>query len=241
MAQKALTVDELEPDVQRIGRELVSAFPSPARHPLRTLDEKAMQLTSEDLELRAALFRLVDVTPACRSLDDLAAHLADYLEEVPERPPPLGAAMRMAHTKAVRSALGAAAAAGVRHMAHRFIIGESPREALSVIESQWRHGTASSVDLLAHRPALGDAEEGRPLGPAASITARTSSIRSSRVGTSATGSDSPVPRLSKRIRRENEPSRSKKRANGGDSHWSSKWVAKPRTRTGSSGPSQTTW
>jgi proline dehydrogenase len=148
VAREALTVDELEPEVQRIGRELVSAFPSPARHPLRTLDEKAMQLASEDLELRAALFRLVDVTPACRSLDDLAAHLADYLEEVPERPPPLGAAMRMAHTKAGRRALGAAAAAGVRHMAHRFIIGESPREAIAVIESQWRHGTASSVDLL---------------------------------------------------------------------------------------------
>ena len=56
--------------------------------------------------------------------------------------------MRMAHTKAGRTALGAAAAAGVRHMAHRFIIGQSPREALAVIESQWRSGIASSVDLL---------------------------------------------------------------------------------------------
>ena len=148
MARDALTVDELEPEVQRIGRELAAAFPSRGRHPLRTLDEKAMQLASDDLELRAALFRLVDVTPACRSLDDLAGHLADYLDEVPERPPPLGAAMRVAHTKAGRRALGAAAAAGVRHMAHRFIIGESPSEALAVIESQWRRGIASSVDLL---------------------------------------------------------------------------------------------
>ncbi len=148
MARDALTVGELEPEVQRIGRELAGAFPSRARHPLRTLDEKAMQLASDDLELRAALFRLVDVTPACRSLDDLAAHLAEYLEETPERPAPLGAAMRMAHTRAGRRALGAAAAAGVRHMAHRFIIGETPRDALPVIESQWRGGIATSVDLL---------------------------------------------------------------------------------------------
>jgi proline dehydrogenase len=148
VARDTLTVDELEPEVQRIGRELAAAFPSRARYPLRALDEKAMQLASDDLELRAALFRLVDVTPACRSLDDLAAHLTDYLEEVPDRPPPLGAAMRMAHTWPGRRALGAAAAAGVRHMAHRFIIGESPREALAVIESQWRSGIASSVDLL---------------------------------------------------------------------------------------------
>ena len=77
--------------------------------------------------------------------------------------------------------------------------------------------------------------------PAASMTARTSSMRSSRVGASVTGSDSPVPRLSKTIRRENELSRSKKRANGGASHWSSRWVAKPSTSTRSIGPSPTTW
>ena len=39
---------ELEAEVQRIGRELAASFPSPARHPLRSLDQKAMQLTSQD-------------------------------------------------------------------------------------------------------------------------------------------------------------------------------------------------
>lgn len=72
-----------------------------------------MELASQDQELRAALFRFVDVTPACRSLDDLARHLADYLHEVDERPPPLEAAMRMSGSRAGRAALGAAAAAGV--------------------------------------------------------------------------------------------------------------------------------
>src|SRR2546421_4050104 len=50
--------------------------------------------------------------------------------------------------------------------------------------------------------------------PTASITARTSSIRSSSVGRSwtLTRSDSPVPRLSKRISRLKEARRRKKRA-----------------------------
>ena len=73
----------------------------------------------------------VDVTPACRSLDDLARHLTAYLDEVRRAP---AAARRRAcgwrSTKAGRAALGAAAAAGVRHMAHRFIVGETPRAAL---------------------------------------------------------------------------------------------------------------
>jgi RHH-type proline utilization regulon transcriptional repressor/proline dehydrogenase/delta 1-pyrroline-5-carboxylate dehydrogenase len=140
--------DELEPLIQRIGRELAAAFPPGALHPLRTLDARAMDLAARDRELRAALFRFVDVVPACRSLDDVARHLRDFLDEVPEQPPPLAAAMRISDVTAARKALGAAAAAGVRHMAHRFIVGETPREALRVLRGLWDHGVASSVDLL---------------------------------------------------------------------------------------------
>jgi proline dehydrogenase len=128
--------------------ELHAALPSAARHPIRALDQRAMRATGEDRELRAALFRLVDVTPACRSLDDLARHLGEYLEGVEEPPPPLTTAMRAANTRAGRRALGAAASLGIRHMAHRFIIGASPSDALDTLESLWRGGTASSLDLL---------------------------------------------------------------------------------------------
>jgi RHH-type proline utilization regulon transcriptional repressor/proline dehydrogenase/delta 1-pyrroline-5-carboxylate dehydrogenase len=140
--------DELQSDIERIGAELAGAFPSAARHPLRALDARAMELASGDRELRAALFRFVDVVPACRSLDDLARHLTSLLAEVPETPPSISAAMRVAHTRAGRTALGIAAAGGVRHMAHRFIVGEDPRAALGVLRGLWERGVASSVDLL---------------------------------------------------------------------------------------------
>jgi len=138
----------LEDELQRIGRELAAAFPSPARHPVRAFDRKAMQLTAQDAELSAALFRLVDVTPACRSVDELSSHLVAYLEGVDERPASISAAMRLAGTAAGRRALGTATAAGVKHMAHRFIVGESPQAALRTLEALWRDGIASSVDLL---------------------------------------------------------------------------------------------
>jgi proline dehydrogenase len=140
--------DRLETSIREVGMDLASAFPSNARHPLRAIDQRAMDLASADGQLRAALFRFVDVTPACRSLDDLARHLREYLREVPTAPPPLAAAMKMADNRAGRAALGAAAAAGVRHMAHRFIVGETPASALGVLRDLWNHGVASSVDLL---------------------------------------------------------------------------------------------
>jgi len=138
----------LDAEILAIGRELAAAFPSAARRPLKALDDKAMDLASSDAELKAALFRFVDVVPACRSLDDLARHLTGFLGEVEDRPPPIEAALKMATTKAGRKALGAASAAGVRHMAHRFIVGESPHDALPTLRSLWKRGVATSVDLL---------------------------------------------------------------------------------------------
>jgi len=137
-----------EQDIRRVGRALAEAFPPGHHDPLKALDERAMDLAAQDAELRAALFRFVDVMPACRSLDDLASHLSAFLDEVDEQPLSVRAAMKMAHTSAGRAALGAAGAAGVRHMAHRFIVGEDPAAALPALRELWRDGIASSVDLL---------------------------------------------------------------------------------------------
>jgi proline dehydrogenase len=142
-------VDEraLEGELGEIGRRLAAAMPV-TRNPLKAFDEKAMDLASQDAELKAALFRFVDVVPACRNLDDLARHLTGFLGEVEKAPPPISVAMRMGNSKAGRTALGAASAAGVKHMAHRFIVGEDPRAALGVLRDLWKDGVASSVDLL---------------------------------------------------------------------------------------------
>ena len=138
----------METGLRTVGREIAARMPTRSRNPVRALDDRAMELSAQDAELRAALFRFVDVTPACRSLDDLARHLTDYLQAVDAKPPPLRAAMRMGESRAGRAALGAAAAAGVRHMAHRFIVAETPADAAGDLRSMWRDGIASSLDLL---------------------------------------------------------------------------------------------
>src|SRR3954463_13463772 len=137
----------VERELFEVGRRLADALPT-TRNPLKAIDEKAMDLASSDAELKAALFRFVDVVPACRNLDDLARHLTAFLEDVGEPPPTVGVAMKMGNSRAGRRALGMAAAAGVRHMAHRFIVGEDPKAAFGVLRDLWKNGVASSVDLL---------------------------------------------------------------------------------------------
>ena len=69
--------------------------------------------------------------------------------------------MRMGATRAGRAALGAAAAAGVKHMAHRFIVGETPHAARGVLRGLWARRRR-----LVRRPARrgdGDRGRGRPL------------------------------------------------------------------------------
>ena len=92
------------------------------------------------------------------------------------------------------------------------------------------------------RATLGMAAEHRVSELTASRTARTSSIRCSRVGSSLTGtrSESPVPRLSKRIRREKDASRDRNRANRGSAQKYSRCDTQPITKTRSIGPSPTT-
>src|SRR5919202_2519447 len=137
----------LEAELFEVGSRLARDMPV-QRNPLKAMDDKAMDLAAQDAELKAALFRFVDVVPACRSLEDLSRHLVGFLREVEEPPQPIGVAMKMGNTRAGRAALGAAAAAGVRHMAHRFIVGEDPKAALGVLKDLWKDGVASSVDLL---------------------------------------------------------------------------------------------
>ena len=141
-------MDGLEAEIQSVGKTIADAERSAPRHAMRALDERAMHSASRDAEIRAALFRLVDVTPACRNLDDLGRHLVGFASEVEAPPTSLSAAMKMAHTKAGRVALGAATSAGVRHMAHRFIVGESPKAAAGDLRRMWKRGIATTVDLL---------------------------------------------------------------------------------------------
>jgi proline dehydrogenase len=147
-AKSSVDLDRLESEIVAVGRTIAPALGGSGHGPLRAVDERAMQLAAHDRELRAALFRLVDVTPACRSFDDLGRHLAAFLDEVEEPPPSLAAAMRAAHTRPGRVALGAATAAGVRHMARRFIVGESAHGARRELRGMWERGMASTLDLL---------------------------------------------------------------------------------------------
>ncbi|MBS1893907.1 MAG: proline dehydrogenase family protein [Actinobacteria bacterium] len=138
-------MDALDEEILVLGRRL-------ARRP-RSLTgaspyDRLMAQFSASPELRAALFRLVDVAPACAGRGELTEHLAAYLEEVEEP----GALVRLGGTatgsRLLAPAAGVAAATAVRQMANRFIVGETIADAVPALRRFWERGVTSTVDLL---------------------------------------------------------------------------------------------
>jgi len=134
--------------VLAVGRRIDGSLPARGRSPGGWLDEALMRVCARDEHLRAALFRFIDVRPACRNRRELGEHLAALLAEAR----PASCAGRVAATLArspfSRQAAALAAGAAAQRVAHRFIVGSTVPHALASVERMWRDGVGSSLDLL---------------------------------------------------------------------------------------------
>jgi proline dehydrogenase len=134
--------------VRALGRQIAAGQAAAGRGRTRALEDRGMELLSRDPALKAALFRLVDVAPACSGPREVAAHLASLLGEVQRPLAPVKAARAASLRPSTRGAVGSVAGIAVHRMAKRFIVGAGPAEAVPALERLWRSGAASSVDLL---------------------------------------------------------------------------------------------
>lgn len=141
-------VQGLEASIREIGKSLSDAYPPAIRHPARTVDQRLMQMVADRPDVQAALFRFVDATPACRTPEELTEHLTALLEEVEDPPAVFKAPEALGRGRVGEKLVGSVAAAGVKHLAQRFIVGESPRAASGHLAKLWRDGASATLDLL---------------------------------------------------------------------------------------------
>src|SRR3954470_20770199 len=123
----------LEPQVRALGHRIAAEQARALRGAGRAFEDRGMELLARDPQLRAALFRLVDVAPACASPRELADHLGALLGEVDRRLPIAAARRPLA---------GRLAGVAVHRMAQRFIVGQDPRDAVPALARLWRAGAA---------------------------------------------------------------------------------------------------
>src|SRR3954471_16823380 len=135
----APTPVSLEPEVRALGHHIAAEQARAPRGAGRAFEDRGMELLARDSQLRAALFRLVDVAPACATPRELADHLAALLGEV-DRRLPLAAARR--------PLAGRMAGVAVHRMAQRFLVGAGPAGAGPAPARLRGAGAAASVDVL---------------------------------------------------------------------------------------------
>ena len=137
-----------EGDVLAIGRALAAELPPPSHAPGAALDRALMRTAASDDGLRSALFRFVDVRPACHDRRDVGDHLLALLRDGRPRGGAGLTATHLAQRPRARPLLAAFAGVGVQRMARRFIIGESVAAAAPAVSALWARGVGTSVDLL---------------------------------------------------------------------------------------------
>jgi len=113
-------------------------------------DDRLMDMTMDDPQVKVQLFRFIDALPTLRSADSVASHLLEYLGQAEDRVSWwLRGPLALARIGRLGSRLVASLArSGALHMARRFIAGETPQEALATVRALRLRGLAFTADLL---------------------------------------------------------------------------------------------
>lgn len=150
-AVAAVDQAKIERRTREMGRELFQRVGG-AWGPLRRSwwENRFMDWTLDDPEVRAQLFRFIDVLPTLRSPDSIRRHLAEYLDEAGDRVPWwLRAAVAWSPPGTDRERwLAASARWTAETMAHKFIAGETPNQALQTVLRLRDRRLAFTADLL---------------------------------------------------------------------------------------------
>jgi proline dehydrogenase len=140
-------MEDLERPIMQIGTDLAARMPRPRAVSAARVERRMQEMLMSDPGLRAALFRFVDVRPACATPADVTRHLHELLAEADES----GHARRatsITRRKLATRPVAAIAVTGVKQMAQRFIVGADAKDSLPTITGLWKNGVDATVDLL---------------------------------------------------------------------------------------------
>lgn len=141
-----------EPRVLEIGRDLFARIRRVGRFggPAAWLDQQLMNFSMRDGQLKAQLFRFVDVLPVLRKPDAINRHLKEYMTLAGDGLPGLARELMpyVPENGVAGTLLAKAAEFNTRRMARKFIAATDLDEAIAAILKQRRRRLAFTIDLL---------------------------------------------------------------------------------------------
>ena len=144
----AATVERAARSLGRVLFAEVGRGPSPLER--GWWDDRLMDLTMGDPEVKVQLFRFIDALPSLRTAEEVGRHLREYLGQAGARVPWfLNLGVALAPVGSIPGELLATIArASATHMARKFIAGSTPAEAFETVRKLRRRGVGFTADLL---------------------------------------------------------------------------------------------
>jgi RHH-type transcriptional regulator, proline utilization regulon repressor / proline dehydrogenase / delta 1-pyrroline-5-carboxylate dehydrogenase len=138
----------MEADIEDLGRRLLAA--AQRREPLtlspQWWQEQLLAWATSDPAFRVKLLRFVDVLPSLRSPSAVADHIRQYFRD--DAPPIVHLSAELARPPVFRPVVSRIVRESVLAMAHRFIAGETPAQAIPRLKDLARAGVGYTIDLL---------------------------------------------------------------------------------------------
>jgi RHH-type proline utilization regulon transcriptional repressor/proline dehydrogenase/delta 1-pyrroline-5-carboxylate dehydrogenase len=147
MASKTLSVDTIEPEVQRLARALYqkAAEHKPSLFEAKDLLGRMIDWSLEDESLRVALFRFVDVLPSLESSTEIGRHLEEYFARVDHA---LGGLAFLAQALHAGTLVAPVVRRNVIKLARRFIAEESGDHLSKVLSGLRKEPAAFTLDVV---------------------------------------------------------------------------------------------
>jgi len=142
-----MTVDSIEPEVQRLARSLYrkAAENKPSLFESKDLLGRMLDWSFEDESLRIALFRFVDVLPSLESSAEIGRHLEEYFARVDHA---LGGLVFLAQALHAGTLVAPVVRRNVIKLARRFIAEESGDHLIAVLTNLRREPAAFTLDVV---------------------------------------------------------------------------------------------
>jgi RHH-type proline utilization regulon transcriptional repressor/proline dehydrogenase/delta 1-pyrroline-5-carboxylate dehydrogenase len=149
----------MEEEIRELARRLLEA--AERREPVAFTpgwwQERLLDWASGDPDFRVKLLRFVDVLPSLRSSAAVADHVRQYFRD--DSPALVQVGAQLAAPAVFRPVVSRVVRESVFAMAHRFIAGERPEQAVLRLRQLAREGVGYTVDLLGEA-VLSDTEAG---------------------------------------------------------------------------------
>jgi len=147
MASKTLSVDTIEPEVQRLARALYqkAAEHKPSLFEAKDLLGRMIDWSLEDESLRVALFRFVDVLPSLESSTEIGRHLEEYFARVDHA---LGGLAFLAQALHAGTLVAPVVRRNVIKLARRFIAEENGDHLSIVLSGLRKEPAAFTLDVV---------------------------------------------------------------------------------------------